>query len=180
MKNLVTTSEDREAAIDNAKEQSLVYTTVYPIHTGKGKSKNAIQQAYIAARCQKKTVMRTMTVGALCASGFASVNNRGLLEVANDGDRDCLAALIGSRAVAHHTDAGNISDNALTEDGLVWFNNAMQGTGAGGYNTEVKAVRAARDVFKGKKQEAEIELDGVRKFTISRKGLEAFRHGQPA
>lgn len=66
------------------------------------------------------------TIAALVASGFARIDDAGILVKGNGKARhSMLKGLVGSGPVAHHTKNGNLAANGMTAKGQVWFSNRM-------------------------------------------------------
>lgn len=169
MKNLVPSQEAKDNAIENAQTANLVARKVYQIHTGDKGSKTGFDALKSANGGRlPHNLKRSGFIGFMAACGYCTVNNRGLLETNDQGDETLLRTVAGNTAVSYHKKEGNIDETGLTSDGLVWFNNAMQGQGIGGYDAEVKAVRAVRNVVSGKAKDATLELDGIKPVKIKR------------
>jgi hypothetical protein len=167
MEKLIVDSKDLDKAITDA-QPVLDTIKAYQIHSGKPSEKSGldfVRKTWGA----KKNGIRSITIAGFIAAGFCQLTKAGRLEVsAGNCSPAIFAALVGSRPLSHHKSNGLWDDTGLTSDGIVWFNNALNDVGAGGWNSTAQAVRAFRSVFTGKSKEVTVKLDGFKDLKVKR------------
>lgn len=165
MKNVTTTKEDRDKALDSSKPV-LETIKAYQIHSGKGAEKTGLDLVRKAWGARKNGI-RTITIAGFIAAGYCQLTKAGRLAAsAGNCSPAMFRALVGKRPLSHHAD--RIDESGLNSDGIVWFNNALNDAGAGGWNSEAAAVRVFRNLFTGQAKAGTVKLDGFRDLKIKR------------